>query len=146
MALRIEAIPLDDETSFGTKQARYKQRNSKLSISGELLPSADLNLSVIGDSYPQTSRNFTNRLMSIQVLSLFIMITSGALQAIAIATSDWYILNVNEYIPMAKGGLWLYCYVTSTDVLGRYRCSTYENLPLVIFILLTYSSSNFRQI
>jgi hypothetical protein len=86
-----------------------------------------------------TANKYINRLTSIQVFSFFILFLSVALQALAINTSDWFVLNVNEYIPTSKGGLWNYCYITGTvGFLGQhsqYSCLKYEELPnFAIFV------------
>ena len=75
---------------------------------------------------------YISRLTSLQVFNAIIISTAMVLQSIAIGTSDWFVLNVNEYIPTAKGGLWNYCYISSTSfngIAGDYSCLKYEELP-----------------
>jgi hypothetical protein len=55
-----------------------------------------------------TTKIYLNRLIKLQSISTLILFSSIILQAIAISTSDWFVLNVNEYVQSAKGGLW-YC-------------------------------------
>jgi hypothetical protein len=74
---------------------------------------------------------YLNRLTSLQSLSTVIIFVAAFLQAVAIGTSDWFVLNVNEYIPLSRGGLWFYCYVSgrSGSMTGQFNCAKYENLP-----------------
>jgi len=80
-------------------------------------------------------RLFIKRLIGLQVFSTSILFLVACLQGIAIGTNDWFVLNVNEYIPTAKGGLWFYCYIAANNYLGQYSCLKYEQLPnYAIFI------------
>lgn len=87
------------------------------------------------DSHTLTTRIYLNRLTGLQVFSTCVIVIASCLQAIAIGTSDWFVLNVNEYIPTSKGGLWNYCYVSSSGLIGHYTCLRYEDLPnFAIFV------------
>lgn len=76
-------------------------------------------------------RQYSTRLRGMQLTSALLIGIVALLQAVAMATTDWYVLNVNEYIPTAKGGLWSYCYIATGSVLtpGPYTCLAYEELP-----------------
>ncbi len=76
-----------------------------------------------------TSRDYLYKLFALHAIGLSVILIASALQAIAMLTNDWYVLNVNEYIPTSKGGLWSYCYMSSTGTLNQYNCMTYETLP-----------------
>jgi hypothetical protein len=79
-----------------------------------------------------TSRDFLNRLKLMQALSICIVFFALFLQVVAICTTEWYVLNVNEYIPASRGGLWNYCFVSNTpppDEAGSFVCLKYEELP-----------------
>lgn len=38
-------------------------------------------------------------------------------------------VKVNEFIPTSKGGLWQYCYLSSSGLFGQFTCLKYEELP-----------------
>lgn len=76
-----------------------------------------------------TTREYLTRLTIMQSFSTFIIFLASLIQAIAIGMTEWFVLNVNEYIPTSKGGLWEYCYISSVGIIGDYRCSRYEELP-----------------
>ncbi|CAF0806860.1 unnamed protein product [Brachionus calyciflorus] len=76
-----------------------------------------------------TTRAYLNRLTFLQSFSTSIIFLASLIQAIAIGLTEWFVLNVNEYIPTSKGGLWQYCYISSVGVIGDYSCSKYEELP-----------------
>lgn len=77
-----------------------------------------------------TSKTFLKRLITLQIVSTCIMFLAVVLQGVAIGTSDWFVLNVNEYIPTSKGGLWFYCYVSpNAPATGQLTCVKYEDLP-----------------
>ncbi len=84
-------------------------------------------ISTISPSF--TSKDYLFKLFYLHAIGLSIILLASALQAIAMLTNDWYVLNVNEYIPTSKGGLWSYCFVSSTGFLDQYTCMTYEELP-----------------
>lgn len=76
-------------------------------------------------------RQYSSRLKTLQLIGAVLIGICALLQAISMATTDWYVLNVNEYIPTAKGGLWVYCYIATGSVVtpGPYTCQSYEELP-----------------
>ncbi len=76
-----------------------------------------------------TTRTYINKLLSFYFIGLMLILLSTALLVIAILTNDWYILNVNEYIPTSKGGLWTYCFIATTGYMNQYTCMVYEELP-----------------
>ena len=76
-----------------------------------------------------TTKVYLNRLMKLQTFSTLILLSSIALQVTAIATNDWFVLNVNEYVQTARGGLWYYCYLANGGVSGALDCFLYEKLP-----------------
>jgi hypothetical protein len=76
-----------------------------------------------------TTKIYLNKLVKLQTISTLVLFSSIILQVIAVSTSDWFVLNVNEYVQSAKGGLWYYCYIASAGTLGKLNCYTYENLP-----------------
>jgi hypothetical protein len=82
-----------------------------------------------------TKKIYLNRLTYLQVFSTLIIVLTAFLQAAAIATNEWFVLNVNEYIPTSKGGLWHYCYIASNNLRGQFSCLRYEELPnFAIFV------------
>ena len=81
------------------------------------------------DFKKRSNRDYINKLLTLELTSLLITLTSGVLQSIANGTNEWFVLNVNEYIPTSKGGLWSYCYISSTGYIGQYSCFRYEDLP-----------------
>ena len=82
-----------------------------------------------------STRLYIKRLTNLQIFSICIIFLAAALQAIAIGTNDWFVLNVNEYIPTSKGGLWNYCYIATNGYIGQFTCLKYEELPnYAIFI------------
>lgn len=76
-----------------------------------------------------TTRTYINKLLSLYGIGLIFLLLSAAMLAIAVLTTDWFVLNVNEYIPTSKGGLWTYCYIATTGYLDQYTCLRYEELP-----------------
>jgi hypothetical protein len=72
---------------------------------------------------------YLSKLAKLQFVSILILLMSIILQAVAVATNDWFILNINEYVQTAKGGLWLYCYMTTSKQAGTLDCFKYEELP-----------------
>ena len=76
-----------------------------------------------------TTRTYLNRLTVLQSFSTSIIFLASLIQVIAIGLTEWFVLNVNEYIPTSKGGLWQYCYISSVGVIGDFSCSRYEELP-----------------
>lgn len=81
------------------------------------------------------TRIYLNRLTALQIFSTCVIFIASCLQGIAIGTTDWFVLNVNEFVPTSKGGLWNYCYVSSTGLIGQYTCLKYEELPnFAIFV------------
>ena len=90
----------------------------------------DPNQITIVQEEPLTTRSYVHKLISLQVFSACVLVLSAVLQAVAIATNDWFVRNVNEFIPTSKGGLWNYCYVSnSISYSGQFSCMRYENLP-----------------
>ena len=82
-----------------------------------------------------TKKIYLNRLKYLQIFSTLLIIVTAFLQAAAIATNEWFVLNVNEYIPTSKGGLWHYCYIASNNLRGQFSCLRYEELPnFAIFV------------
>lgn len=76
-----------------------------------------------------TTREYLTRLTLMQSFSTFIIFLASVMQAIAIGITEWFVLNVNEFIPTSKGGLWEYCYISNVGIIGDFRCSRYEELP-----------------
>lgn len=79
-----------------------------------------------------TTAVFVSRLTGMQIFSALIIFMASILQVVSIVTTDWFVLNVNEYIPTSKGGLWNYCYISSSNfngLVGQYSCLKYEELP-----------------
>jgi hypothetical protein len=82
-----------------------------------------------------TIKDYTNRLILLQVISSVLLLFINCLQGIAIFTSNWFVLNINDDFPTAKGGLWNYCYIespTTGAIEGEfyyYKCIKYEELP-----------------
>ena len=76
-----------------------------------------------------TTKIYLNRLIKLQTLSTLILLSSIALQVTAIATNDWFVLNVNEYVQTAKGGLWYYCSLGNGGGGVKIDCTLYEKLP-----------------
>jgi hypothetical protein len=74
-----------------------------------------------------TTKIYLNKLIKLQTLSTLILLSSIVLQVTAIATNDWFVLNVNEYVQTAKGGLWYYCTLSGGVV--KIECTLYEKLP-----------------
>ena len=68
-----------------------------------------------------TKKVYLHRLTYLQVFSTLLIILTAVLQAFSIATNDWFVLNVNEYIPTSKGGLWYYCYIASNNMKGTFN-------------------------
>lgn len=76
-----------------------------------------------------TGKIYLNKLVKLQIINTLILFSSIVMQAIAIATNDWFVLNVNEYVQTARGGLWYYCYLTTTGAPTQLNCYLYEKLP-----------------
>jgi hypothetical protein len=83
-----------------------------------------------------TTKVYVQRLATLQAFSTCLVILSVGFQAVAVATNDWFVLNLNEYIPTSKGGLFNYCYITSSGnpgfyghYIGQFNCMKYESLP-----------------
>jgi hypothetical protein len=76
-----------------------------------------------------TTKMYLSRLIKLQTISTLVLLSAIALQTIAISTNDWFVLNVNEYVQTAKGGLWYYCYLSNAGMVGKLDCSLYEKLP-----------------
>ena len=83
-----------------------------------------------------TTKEYITRLSTLQAFSTCLMFLLVVLQVISVATNDWFVLNLNEYIPTSKGGLFNYCYITSKgntgfygQYIGEFSCLRYENLP-----------------
>ncbi|RNA16541.1 hypothetical protein BpHYR1_039164 [Brachionus plicatilis] len=76
-----------------------------------------------------TPNEYLTRLTIMQSFSTFIIFLASLIQAIAVGMSEWFVLNVNEFIPTSKGGLWEYCFISNVGVIGSFRCSRYEELP-----------------
>ena len=82
-----------------------------------------------------TLKAYLKQLKCLQLVGLLLVLLLSVLQAIALATNDWFVLNVNEYIPTSKGGLWYYCYIATNNAMGHFSCLKYEELPnLAVFI------------
>jgi hypothetical protein len=83
-----------------------------------------------------TTKTYVQRLATMQAFSTCLIILSVGFQVVAVATNDWFVLNLNEYIPTSKGGLFNYCYITSSgnpgfygQYIGQFNCMKYEDLP-----------------
>lgn len=76
-----------------------------------------------------TKRYYINKLIFLHLFAGSLILLSGVLQLVSILTTEWYILNVNEYIPNSKGGLWNYCFIGTAGHNSRYTCMRYEELP-----------------
>lgn len=89
-----------------------------------------------------TTRSYVNRLSAIQAFSTGIAFLVVLTEMVAIATNDWFVLNLNEYIPTSKGGLFFYCFMANSpnagfygQYTGQYTCVKYEDLPnFAIFV------------
>lgn len=80
---------------------------------------------------------YRRRMRALQTFSVLLITAVSLFQSLAMTTASWFVLNVNEYIPTARGGLWYYCYVSTGAVLtpGEYVCLRYEELPnFAVFI------------
>jgi hypothetical protein len=87
------------------------------------------------DNKTMTKKLFINRLKYLQLFSTLLICITALLQGAAIATNEWFVLNVNEFIPTSKGGLWYYCYIATSNLKGQFSCSKYEELPnFAIFV------------
>ncbi len=109
-----------------------KPENKTTKVSSSLKRKENANLKEI------TTAVFVSRLTGMQVFSALIILMASILQVVSILTTDWFVLNVNEYIPTSKGGLWNYCYISSSNfngLVGQYSCLKYEELPnFAVFI------------
>ncbi len=76
-----------------------------------------------------TKRYYIKKLIFLHIFGSCIILLSGILQLLSIFTTEWYILNVNEYIPTSKGGLWTYCFIGTSGDNAKYTCMRYEELP-----------------
>jgi hypothetical protein len=76
-----------------------------------------------------TKRYYISQLIIMHITAGCIILLSGLLQLVSIFTTEWYVLNVNEFIPTAKGGLWTYCFIGSHGNNEKYTCMRYEELP-----------------
>lgn len=82
-----------------------------------------------------STNSYINRLIFLQGFALGILFISGCSKITSMATNEWYVLNVNEYIPTSKGGLWSYCFIATTGYHEQYTCMKYEELPnFAVFI------------
>ena len=72
-----------------------------------------------------TTKMYLDKLIKLQTLSTLILLSSIALQTVAIATNDWFVFN--EHVQTAKGGLWYYCTLSGGVV--KIECTLYEKLP-----------------
>lgn len=86
-------------------------------------------ISATNIAYFITKRYYIKKIIWSHLVAFFFIALSGALQITAILTPDWYVLNVNEYIPTSKGGLWNYCFIGSPGHNSKYTCLRYEDLP-----------------
>lgn len=83
----------------------------------------------INIAYFITKRFYIKKILLCHLIAFLVIATSAGLQIAAIFTTEWYVLNVNEYIPTSKGGLWQYCFIGSTGHNSQYTCMRYEELP-----------------
>ena len=91
-------------------------------------------LNQISTNKVHTAQALINKLLTLQATGLGILLISVGLQAVAMLTNDWYVLNVNEHVAAAKGGLWSYCYVGKADS-HAFTCQYYEHIPnFAVFI------------
>lgn len=88
-----------------------------------------LALQLIKPEKPLTKKRYLKKIIKIQSINFLILLLISAIQVFALWTNDWFVLNVNEYVQTAKGGLWKYCYLTSSNVVGSLDCFAYEDLP-----------------
>ena len=86
-------------------------------------------------AYDFTTNNYLNKLVYLHGFALSILLISSSLKLVSITTNEWYVLNVNEYIPISKGGLWSYCFIATTGYHEQFTCMKYEELPnFAVFI------------
>jgi hypothetical protein len=105
------------------------QQNNKKNYYNYQYQDPNLALQFMKSKKSLTKKRYLKKIIKIQTFSfLFLLLISG-IQAYALWTNDWFVLNVNEYVQTAKGGLWKYCYLTSSNIIGSLDCFAYEDLP-----------------